>query len=70
VKLALFISTFSCTWCAGQAICPVPGPKALLAIEMCWADFCRYVREVQRLFAKRQAAARALSLNSTTGEHQ
>ena len=33
-------------------------------------DICRYVREVQRLFAKRQAAARAAGLNSTTGEHQ
>jgi hypothetical protein len=33
-------------------------------------EICRYVREVQRLFAKRQAAARAAALNSTTGEHQ
>ena len=32
-------------------------------------DICRYVREVQRLFAKRQAAARSGGLNSTTGEH-
>jgi soluble lytic murein transglycosylase-like protein len=35
------------------------------------ADICRYVREVQRLFAKRQAAARTASLNSTKGaEHR
>ena len=33
-------------------------------------EICRYVRRVQRLFAKRQAAARAAGLNSTTGEHQ
>ena len=32
-------------------------------------DICRYVREVQRLFARRQAA-RTASINSTTGEHQ
>lgn len=31
-------------------------------------EICRYVREVQRLFAKRQAAARAAYLNSKTGE--
>ena len=34
------------------------------------ADICRYVREVQRLFAKRQAVARTASVNSTTGEYQ
>lgn len=35
------------------------------------AEICRYVREVQRLFAKRQAAARTAGLNSTKGaEHQ
>jgi len=34
-------------------------------------DICRYVREVQRLFAKRQADARTAGLNSTKGaEHQ
>ena len=32
-------------------------------------EICRYVREVQRLFAKR-LAGRAAGLNSTTGEHQ
>jgi soluble lytic murein transglycosylase-like protein len=32
-------------------------------------EICRYVREVQRLFARRQAAARAASLNFKTGEH-
>ena len=172
MKLALLVSTFLCTWCAGQPICPCAGSTALLRIEMCWADYysqvyrvplefvqavidvesawqpyvvsskgaagimqlmpptaftfgvsnrfrveenirggiaylaylirqfggdlrlvaaayyagemrikkqrlrcadvdiCRYVREVQRLFAKRQEAARAAGLNSTTGEHQ
>ena len=172
MKLALFISAFFCTWCAGQPICPSAGSTALLGIEMCWADYysraygvplefvqavidiesswqpyvvspkgaagimqlmpptaftfgvtnrfrveenirggvaylaylshqfsgdlrlvaaayyageqrikkqrlrcadadiCRYVREVQRLFAKRQAVARTASVNSTTGEHQ
>jgi len=171
VKLALLISTFCCTRCAAQPLCPSVGSTALLRIEMCWADYysraygvplefvqavidvesawrpyvvsskgaagimqlmpptgftfgvtnrfrveenirggvaylsylsgqfrgdlrlvaaayyageqrikkqglrcadvdiCRYVREVQRLFAKRQAA-RAASINSTTGEHQ
>jgi len=172
VRLALLVSSFFCTWCAGQSVCPLSRPQALLRIEMCWADYysraygvplefvqavidvesawqpyvvsskgaagimqlmpptaftfgvtnrfrveenirggvaylahltrqfggdlrlvaaayyageqrikkqglrcadvdiCRYVREVQRLFAKRQAAARAAGLNLTTGEHQ
>jgi soluble lytic murein transglycosylase-like protein len=33
-------------------------------------DICRYVREVQRLFAKRQAAARTAGLNSIKGAEQ
>ena len=172
MRLALLVSSFFCTWCAGQSVCPPSGPAALLRIEMCWAayysraygvplefvqavidvesawqpyvvsskgaagimqlmpptaftfgvtnrfqveenirggvaylayltrqfggdlrlvaaayyageqrikkqglkcadvEICRYVREVQRLFAKRQVAARTAALNSTIGEHQ
>jgi soluble lytic murein transglycosylase-like protein len=32
-------------------------------------EICRYVREVQRLFTKRQPAATAASPNSKAGEH-
>lgn len=39
-------------------------------LECADVEICRYVRQVQRLFARRQAAARAAGLNSTTGEHQ
>jgi soluble lytic murein transglycosylase-like protein len=42
-----------------------------LGIRCADTDICRYVSEVQRLFAKRQAAAKIAGLNSTKGaEHQ